>query len=145
MTEVPSDDPSWICMALQAPLHFFGTCGNPKVMKLIRDSGASISITPNKDDFIGEVKPVPTTTHLKGLAKGLKITGMGTVHWNVLDNRGHLCTLKILAYHMPESPTRHLSTTSLLQTYSDETIVIHPGGLVLSGAESDPERALVTI
>ena len=85
-------------MALQAPLHFFGACGNPEVMKLIWDSGVSISIsTPNKDGFVGEVKPVPITTSLKGLAKGLEIAGMGTVHWNVLDNSGHLCTLKILA------------------------------------------------
>ena len=43
------------------------------------------------------------------------------------------------------SLTRLLSTTSLLQTYTDETIIIHPGGLMLSGTKSDPKRASVTV
>ena len=84
-------------MALQAPLCFFGASGNPEVMKLIWDSGASILITTNKDDYVDEVKPVPNSIHLNGLAKGVEIAGIGMVHWNVLNTSGKLWTLKILA------------------------------------------------
>ena len=145
MFEVLSDDPSWICIALQAPLHFFGASGNPEIMKLIWDSGASILITPNKDDYVDDLKPLPNPICLNGLAKGLKIAGIGKVHWNVLDTSSKLQILKIPAYHVPESPMRLLSTTRLFQTYADKTIVIHPHQLVLSRVEGDPDRTPVTV
>ena len=143
--DVPKHE-SWLKMALSAPLRFFGSMAHdPSTMQLIWDSGASVSITPNKDDFVGPLDKVPTNIKLNGLAKGLEIAGQGTVEWNVLDTTGHLRTLKLPAYYVPKSPVCLLSTTSLLQTYSDETILIQPHELSLSGIQSDSARSSVSV
>ena len=143
--DVPKHE-SWLKMALSAPLRFFRSMAHdPSTMQLIWDSGASISITPNKDDFIGSLNDVPSTIKLNGLAKGLEIAGAGTIEWNVLDTTGHLCTLKLPAYYVPTSPVHLLSTTSLLQTYADETILIQPHELSLSGTQSDSARPPVSV
>ena len=50
--DVPKQE-SWLKMALSAPLCFFGSMTHdPSTMQLIWDSGASVLITPNKDDFL---------------------------------------------------------------------------------------------
>ena len=112
--ELPSDD-NLLRMALQAPIKFQSAIGNEHVSKVIWDSGASISITHCNSDFIGEMGPAPMCVRLKGLAKGLKIQGMGHVMWAILDTHGMLRRLKLPAYYVPRSPVRLLSTTSFLQ------------------------------
>ena len=114
-------------------------------MQLIWDSGTSVSITPNKDDLVGKLEKVPSNIKLNGLAKGLEIAGAGLVEWNVLNTKGHLRTLKILVYYVPKSPVHLLSTTSLLQTYLDETILIHPHELCLSSIPSDSAWSSVLV
>ena len=47
---------------------------------VIFDSGASLAITPNRGDFVGPIRPL-TNQSLGGLANGLRIDGIGTVHW----------------------------------------------------------------
>jgi hypothetical protein len=93
---------------------------------IIWDSGASISITPDLSDFHGTVTPPGEITQLKGIAKGLQNNGQGEVHWAVHDQLGNLRILKVPAYHVPNIKVRLLSTTSLLQTYPDETITSNP-------------------
>jgi hypothetical protein len=56
---------------------------------------------------------------------------------------GMLRTLKLPAYSVPKSPVRLLSTSSLLQTYSCETILADSTRMVLSGVEGDPTRSSV--
>jgi hypothetical protein len=51
---------------------------NPKSalkFSLIWDSGASVSLSYNKEDFVGELKKPPTLMRLKGIAKGIRIEG----------------------------------------------------------------------
>ena len=142
---VPKQE-SWLKMALSAPLCFFGSMAHdPSTMQLIWDSGASILITPNKDDFISPLNKVPSNIKLNGLANGLEIAGAGTIEWNVLDTMGHLCTLKLPVYYIPKSPVHLFSTTSLLQTYSDETILIQPHELSLSSIQSDSAQSPVSV
>jgi hypothetical protein len=93
---------------------------------IIWDSGASISITPDLSDFEGPVSSPGTITQLKGIAKGLQIKGQGEVTWAVHDQLGNLRLLKVPAFHVPNIKVRLLSTSSLLQTYPDETITIEP-------------------
>ena len=95
--DVPKNE-SWLKMALSAPLHFFRSMAhNPSMMQLIWDSGASVLITPNKEDFVGKLDNIPFNIKLNGLAKGLEIAGAGSVEWHVLDTKGQLHTLKIPA------------------------------------------------
>ena len=140
------DKETWLRMALQAPLRFFSSLAhNPEPMTIIWDSGASASITLNKQTFVKGVKHVPTSVKLIGLAKNLRIEGVGKVAWNVLDHHGNLRLLCIPAYYVPGSLTRLLSTSSLLQTYPNETILIEPHQLKLSGVPGLLSRAPVTV
>ena len=45
--------PSCFRMALQAPAKFRNAMKKESTFSIIWDSGASISISPNKDDFVG--------------------------------------------------------------------------------------------
>ena len=87
--EIPSND-SLLHMALQAPLRFIVSVGKEQVTCVIWDSGASLSITNLKDDFVGDFKPAPLWIRLRGLAKGLKIKGEGHVLWAVMDTKSML-------------------------------------------------------
>ena len=112
---------------------------------MIWDSSASLSILNSKDDFVGDFKPAPIWVWLQGLAKGLKIEGEGHVLWAIMDTKGMLRMLKLPAYYVPKSPVCLLSTTSLLQTYSGETILMEPHELTLSGLHSNPLRSQVVV
>jgi hypothetical protein len=99
-----------------------------------------MSISPSKDDFVGEFKPTPLPIKLHGQANGLTIAGQGTVMWAILDREGQLRMLKVPAYYVPASGIRLLSTSSLLQTYEDETITLQAHQLTLSGVSCDSTR-----
>ena len=77
---------------------------------------------------------------MKGIAKGLRIEGQGTVRWCVHDAFGNLRTLTLPAYYVPKIRIRLLSTTSLLQSYGNETIKVEADKLTLSGIDGDPSR-----
>ena len=132
-------------MALQAPARMRDSLGpDANTSPIIWDSGASISITPDLSDFDGPVTPPGKITQLKGIAKGLQIKGQGEVSWAVHDQFGNLRIIEVPAYHVPNIKVRLLSTTSLLQTYPDETITIEPNRLTLSGVANDSTRGPVT-
>jgi hypothetical protein len=120
-------------MVLQAPAKFRNAMKKESTFSIIWDSGASISISPNKGDFVGPVTTAGVGTRLKGTAKGLSIQGQGQVMLTVLDASGQLRALKVPAYYVPQARVRLLSTTSLLQSYPDETISMEAHQLTLSG------------
>ena len=104
---------------------------------VIWDSGASISISSFRSDFVGPINKPPFHIRLQGIAKGLTIQGVGHVAWSFMDNHGMLRTLKLPAYYVPGATARLLSTTSLLQAYPNEYIQQESGRLILSGNLSD--------
>lgn len=110
---------------------------------VIWDSGASISVSPHRSDFVGPYTKPPLLLKLRGLAKGLKIVGQGHVMWAVQDANGMLRAIKVPAYHVPECDVRLLSTTSLLQTYPAESIALDKTKLTLSGQKGEPTRGQV--
>lgn len=69
--ELPSHD-SLLHMALQAPLQLIASIGKEHVIRVIWDSGASLSILNSKDDFVGDFKPAPIWVRLMGLASRLR-------------------------------------------------------------------------
>jgi hypothetical protein len=96
-------------MAMQAPSRFHNTMPKESTFPIIWDSGASVSITFDKADFLDYQVP-PVMLRLRGLAKGLHIAGTGTIAWTMQDTNGILRTLKLPAYHVPACPARLLST-----------------------------------
>ena len=88
--------PSPLKAALMARSKLRAEMPKESVSSIIWDSGASLSITNNKKDFHGTLKPCPYKHHkVKGVAQAIKVHGQGTVLWSVLDEAGVLRTLKV--------------------------------------------------
>ena len=56
-----------------------------------------------------------TELHLGGLARGLKIAGIGTVHWSFIADDGSMLTIQTKAYYVPEINQRLISPQSLFK------------------------------
>ncbi|KAI2498513.1 hypothetical protein MHU86_15973 [Fragilaria crotonensis] len=133
-------------MALQAPARMRNALGSAtNSAPIIWDSGASISISPDPEDFQGTMRSPGTITQLKGIARGLQIKGQGEVTWAVHDTNGNLRMIKVPAFYVPGIKVRLLSTTSLLQTYQGETIKVESNRLTLSGVPGDSSRGAVMV
>ena len=92
------------------------------------------------------MRPPPNKQRTSGVSgPDIQIEGAGHVAWAVIDESGMLRTLKVPAFYAPTSRVRLLSTTSLLNTYKDETISLEQGRLVLSGnaLSNPPTRGIV--
>ncbi len=113
------------------------------MMPIIWDSGASMSLSFDRNDFVGVMKPVGKLMRHQGITKGLRIEGQGHVLWPMLDTNGQLRLIKVPAFYAPNCKVRLLSTTSLLQTYSEEGIELEAHQMKLAGLASDPTRGAV--
>ena len=133
-------------MALQAPLRFRSSfVAKTTTYPVIWDSGASFSVSPDRNDFVGPITRPSTFTQLQGIAKGLRIEGHGHVMWAIHDTKGQLRLIKVPAYYAPKIRVRLLSTTSLLQSYPNESIRVESHQLILSGDNNDPTRGSVVV
>ena len=139
--DMPS--PSCFKMVMQAPARFRNAMKKESCFPIIWDSGASISISHDKDDFVGPMKSPGIGTKLKGIVTGLSIQGQGHVMWAVPDTSGQLRAIKVPAYYVPQARVRLLSTTSLLQSYPGEKIEIEAHQMTLSGEEGTQGRGSV--
>jgi hypothetical protein len=90
-----------------------------------------------RSDFVGPLDEAPMA-HLRGLANGVRIEGVGHVAWTFLDCRGMLRTLKLPTYYVPTAGIRLLSMSSLLQEYPNEFLHADRTGLRLSGTFGAP-------
>jgi hypothetical protein len=111
---------------------------------VIWDSGASISISHDREDFVGSLTSPGVGTVLKGIVKGLSIQGQGHVMWAMQDESGQLRALKLPAYYVPKARIKLLSTTSLLQTYPGESISMQAHQMTLSGIREIQGRGAIT-
>ena len=119
-----------------------GTSGGHKV---VWDSGASICVTPSREDFVQYQKKTDIEL-VKGIGGSKsKVVGQGIVKWSVHDVNGGLRTLELQAYHIPLCRTRLISTSSLLKAYQGETIKIDSSRLTLSGIKGNTNRNSVIV
>jgi hypothetical protein len=79
ISSLPLDEqaqvPSWIVETLtkfRRPHREPTKTEKEKLLKVIWDTGASISISPSRDDFVGELEEVPSHVRLTGLFPGRK-------------------------------------------------------------------------
>ena len=95
------------------------------VSSIIWDSGASRSITNNKTDFHGTLKPCPYK-HLKfkGVAQAIKVHGQGKVLWSVLDEAGMLQTLNVPVFYIPDAKVKLLTPLSGMSVWKTEITAI---------------------
>ncbi len=134
-------NPATLRMALNAPAKLRSMLDKEACFNVIWDSGATITISNNKKDFVGKIKKPSVWQRLTGIARGLKIEGEGHVLWAMMGTDGRLRMFKLPALYIPSSPQRLLSTTSLLQTYPGETIELDSQKAELTGIKGDPMKA----
>ena len=112
---------------------------------IVWDSGASVCVTPSRNDFI-TYNSTPCIPSVKGMGgKPAAVVGEGEVVWLMHDAEGRLRNLKLKAYHIPSSTTRLISTNVVLNQHPDETITLNATSLSLSGTPSDPSRGKIII
>ena len=110
---------------------------------LIWDTGASMSISPDKNDFISMSKPKGITT-LLGISKGLVVKRKGIVRWNLIDEKGVVRPLEVPALYVPNCKVHLLRPHSVIEKYDDESISMKEYGMKLSGSTNDTTRGSVS-
>ena len=116
----------------------------PKEYPVIWDSGASHTMTFDKNDFQGDL--TPCSRKLSGIGNDdFDISGYGIVKWRLKDINGKYRTLELPSYYVPQANVRLLSTSHLLQIYQDEHITLHQDHLLLSGSTKDSKRGAIKV
>ena len=131
--------------ALQAPRRLINSIKGNSPFQVIWDSGASHCVTYDPKDFISEIKDPGTLRRVKGINSGLEVTGIGTVQWTILDEKGDLRHLKLPALLVPKCERRLLSTSVLLQHYQGEHLIQHSSFMRLSGNPLVDNRSSVLV
>jgi transposase InsO family protein len=78
-------------------------------LPIVIDSGASVSITPRRSDFVGVIRPLPPGSTIQGLNHSIPIGGVGTIRWSIFDQAGVHCTFETTAYLIPSAGIRLFS------------------------------------
>lgn len=107
--------------------------GPEGTFNIIRDTGASISISPNKKDFV-DFKKIMDSSFRAGVSKRLKVEGEGIVQWNMIDANGNIRKLQISALYVPSCNLTLLRPDSITKMYPDESISFIESGIALSGS-----------
>ena len=63
-----------------------------KEIPIIIDSGASVSISPVREDFVGQLRHLPGST-IRGINSVTTIDGIGDVEWTIRDLHGNVPTI----------------------------------------------------
>jgi hypothetical protein len=69
---------------------------------IVIDTGASVSLTPFKSDFVGPIKS-SDIPEMQGLSAAAKVAGKGKVKWTVRDLFGRTKTIFTEAYYVPDA------------------------------------------
>ena len=129
--------------ALTAPARFLSAIGNKSSFLVIWDSGASISVSPSRDDF---VTFTPVNHKVRGVGgKSEVVLGTGDVIWSIRASDGTLRDLHLKCMFVPSCETRLLATQGLLERYPGEDIKLTNGLLVLSGKEGQAPPINISI
>jgi len=82
---------------------------------VIFDSGASLAISGNREDFVGDLVTPKTDLRLGGMAQGMKIEGIGTLKWTFVSETGNDVTIRAQAYYVPAARARLISPQRLFR------------------------------
>jgi hypothetical protein len=80
---------------------------------LIWDSGASVSLSHDKNDFVGELRKPSRIMQLRGIVKGICIEGIGYAAFSMTDSTGKLRSVKMKAVYCRQSLVKLLSITDV--------------------------------
>ena len=69
-------------------------------LPVIFDTGATVSVSPSREDFIDFV---PSSNSLTNITGHSEVSGYGTVKWILYDDAGRKHTIMTPAYYVPEA------------------------------------------
>ena len=99
-------------MAPSTATDFMNGITQANYFPIIFDPGASLAISPFKEDFIGECSAPEHPLFLGGLANGMPIEGIGTVEWTFRAGKQNLA-IKTKFYYVPRCKARLISPQRL--------------------------------
>jgi hypothetical protein len=100
---------------------------------IVVDSGASLSITPHKGDFIGKIEQLDTT--IQGISSVMKIQGVGTFRWHLKDIFGTINIIDTRAYYIPDAGMRLFSPQVYFQEQQAGSYSMTSTGTVLTTSD----------
>ena len=90
---------------------------------IVIDTGASVSLTPQPEDFVGPIRP-PSLKSLQGLKGSVNIVGEGTVEWRVRDVLGQVRTISTKGFYVPSASVRLFSPQTYLKEHREHGCVV---------------------
>jgi hypothetical protein len=93
-----------------------------KGLPIVLDTGASWSVTPNVNDFVGEIDPAGVT-ELKSLDAKIQVHGVGTVKWEIRDAVGEVQTIRTKALYVPSAEVGLFSPQVYLKEHKKGELV----------------------
>jgi hypothetical protein len=79
-----------------------------KIFKVILDTGASLAITPFRDDFV-DYRPADSIRSIETVNGPTAVVGVGIVRWVLVQEDGSEKELLVHCHHVPSSSVRLLS------------------------------------
>lgn len=86
----------------------YGTVATTTNLPIVFDTGASTSVTPLREDFLGSLE-LPQVHSLHGLKGAIEVKGTGIVSWPIIDMYGVTRTIKTRAHYVPGANIRLFS------------------------------------
>jgi hypothetical protein len=120
-----------------------------KGLHIVLDTGASWSVTPDINDFVGEIDPADITK-LKSLDANIQVHGVGTVEWEIRDTVGEVQTITTKALYVPSAEVRLFSPQVYLKEHKkgklirqfDKVLLWLPNGIKLEFPRQEPSNLL---
>lgn len=97
---------------------------NGQTISIVIDSDASISITGIGSDFVGKIKNLPNAK-INGLNNFLEVKGIGTIEWEVIDQKGVMRTIRTKAYYIPEARIQLFSPKTFFNEQAETSSASH--------------------
>jgi Reverse transcriptase (RNA-dependent DNA polymerase) len=72
-----------------------------RLLPIVLDTGASTSITPYIDDFVGPLEPA-SVDEIRGISGTTRVVGKGTVEWLIRDYWNVVRSVRTTAYYVPD-------------------------------------------
>jgi hypothetical protein len=121
----------YLCVASTSKSVYLGL--NAADTPIIIDSGASLSISPHRGVFAGDIEQLNST--IQGISTGTSIEGVGTVSWTFKDVFGTIKIIETHAYHIPDAGVRLFSPKVYFQEQQAGSYLMNSTNTVITTAD----------
>lgn len=84
-------------------------------VEILWDTGATSSVGNHQSDFVGPIEPSIHAKVMKGIAKGLKIEGIGKISYQVVSDTGKTFIIESPAFYVPDANRKIFSPQAYFQ------------------------------